>query len=267
MEKTFHFLSGLPRSGSTVLTAILNQHPEVYATPTSPLLDILISNQKIWHETQQVRANPIGEQLTNITRRLIDAVWKHRPEPIIIDKNRGWGKNMPASVILFEREIKIVMTVRDLPSIMASWLKLLKSNPGNHIDQSIISNGLQITDENRTMEMWNNMVRDCYESVSQAVKDAGNRILIIEYDDLMESPKSTLSSIEDFLKLTKYEYDFNNIINNTNDDDLSAWGLDGMHTIRSTLKKISESPQTILGDDLFEKFKDIERSYRGQYGW
>jgi sulfotransferase len=267
MEKTFHFLSGLPRSGSTVLTSILNQHPEVYATPTSPLLDQLISNQKIWHETRQVKASPIGEQLTNITRRLISAMWKHRPEPIIIDKNRGWGKNMHASTILFEKKIKIVMVVRDLPSIMASWLKLLKSNPGNHIDQLIISNGFQVTDETRVMEMWNNMVKDCYESVTQAVKDAGNRILIIEYDDLIKNPKSTLASIESFLELSEHEYDFNNIINNTNDDDLSAWGLDGMHTIRNTLKKTSESPQTILGNDLFEKFKDIERSYRGQYGW
>jgi hypothetical protein len=117
------------------------------------------------------------------------------------------------------------------------------------------------------MEMWNNMVKDCYESATQAVKDAGNRILIIEYDDLMKNPKSTLASIKSFLELSEHEYDFNNIINNTNDDDLSAWGLDGMHTIRNTLKKTSESPQTILGNNLFEKFKDIERSYRGQYGW
>jgi hypothetical protein len=180
---------------------------------------------------------------------------------IVVRNGKDWYPK------LFEKEIKIVMMVRDLPSIMASWLNLLKSNPGNHIDQLIISNGFQVTDETRVMEMWNNMVKDCYESVTQAVKDAGNRILIIEYDDLMKNPKSTLASIESFLELSEHEYDFNNIINNTNDDDLSAWGLYGIHTIKNTLKKTSESPQTILGNDLFEKFKDIERSYRGQYGW
>jgi len=39
--KTLFFLSGLPRSGSTLLGSLLNQHPEIYATPTSPLADLL----------------------------------------------------------------------------------------------------------------------------------------------------------------------------------------------------------------------------------
>jgi len=39
--KTLFFLSGLPRSGSTLLGSILSQHPELQATPTSPLADLL----------------------------------------------------------------------------------------------------------------------------------------------------------------------------------------------------------------------------------
>ena len=39
--KNLLFLSGLPRSGSTLLGSILSQHPEIYVTPTSPLSDLL----------------------------------------------------------------------------------------------------------------------------------------------------------------------------------------------------------------------------------
>ena len=37
MDKTYHFLSGLPRSGNTLLSAILNQNPDIYSSPLSPV--------------------------------------------------------------------------------------------------------------------------------------------------------------------------------------------------------------------------------------
>src|SRR6201990_102221 len=37
----FHFISGLPRSGTTLLAAILNQNPRFRAGMTSPMADIM----------------------------------------------------------------------------------------------------------------------------------------------------------------------------------------------------------------------------------
>jgi len=262
--KTFHFLSGLPRSGSTVLTAILNQHPEVYVTPTSPMLDILIENQNAWRNLPSFIANPNEKQLTNITRAMIHATWEHRPEQIIIDKNRGWGKNMPASTILFEKEIKMVATTRDLPSIMASWLTLLHNNPNSYMTQVLQKRHIRATDENMMLEMWNNMVKDCMESLVCAERDAGNRLLLIDYDQLIQNPEDQVQSIEKFLGLIPFKYDFTNIKSETNDDDLSAWGLQGMHTIRPQLKKIAKNPREVLGDKLFDKFVQLEMLYKGK---
>ncbi|HEX8778946.1 MAG TPA: sulfotransferase, partial [Rhodanobacter sp.] len=39
--RKFHFISGLPRSGSTLLAAILKQNPRFRAGMTSPLADIM----------------------------------------------------------------------------------------------------------------------------------------------------------------------------------------------------------------------------------
>src|SRR5690242_20666133 len=39
--RKFHFISGLPRAGSTLLAAILNQNPRFRAGMTSPLVDIM----------------------------------------------------------------------------------------------------------------------------------------------------------------------------------------------------------------------------------
>lgn len=259
--KKFHFLSGLPRSGSTVLSAILNQNPAVYVTPTSPMLDQLIENQNIWHNLQTVKANPIPDQLTNITRRMISGMWSHVPQEIIIDKNRGWGKNMPASEILFNEKIKMVATTRDLPSIMASWLTLLKNNPNNYLDQQIMQKGFPVNDDNRMAVMWFDMVQDCMEALQQAKKDAADRLLIVDYNELINRPENCLEKIEIFLGLPSHKYDYNNIVSLTNDDDLSAWGLDGMHSIRTSLSKTSKDPKEVLGEELYNKFIDLERKY------
>lgn len=260
MKKTYHFLSGLPRSGSTILSAIINQNPDVYVTPTSPLLDLLIENQNAWHNLPAVKAKPFPEQLTNITRSIINAAWEHRPEPIIIDKNRGWGKNMPASTILFEKEIKVIVTVRDLPSIMASWLTVIRNNPNNHIDQKIRQLGFQVTDDNRMAEMWFNMVKDCMESVVQLKKDAANRLLFVDYDDLVVDPDSEMMKIQKFLELPNWTYDYDNI-KEQESDDFKAWGFSNLHKIRSQLKKTSLPAKQILGDELYFSFVDMEKQY------
>ena len=54
--KTLYFLGGFPRSGSTLLGSLLNQHPDIYVSPTSPLGDVVTDIEKIF--------NKIDEQYT-----------------------------------------------------------------------------------------------------------------------------------------------------------------------------------------------------------
>ena len=42
-------MSGVPRSGSTVLAAILNQNPETHVSTTSGLVHAVDSLANIWH--------------------------------------------------------------------------------------------------------------------------------------------------------------------------------------------------------------------------
>lgn len=262
MKKTFHFLSGLPRSGSTVLESLLNQNPEVYVTPTSPLLHLLNKNQEEFHRCPEVIANPDGRMLTNMSYGMIQGCWEHRPENIIIDKHRGWGKNMPATTIVFGHEIKMVATIRDIPSVMASWLTLIRNQPDNHIRKSVINKGFPATEENMMAEMWFEHVLDCVESVVMARKTAANRLLEIKYDDFVVDPLGEVKKIESFLDLPPYEYDINNI---TNDDklnnDLEAFGFRDMHKIRPKVEKTAKDPREILGDKLYERFVELEQKY------
>ena len=210
--KTFVLECGLPRSGSTVLTAILSQHPDIFASHnTSPLLDILINNQNIYrYKSQAAIANPNADQLTNITRSIIDTFYA-TDRKFIVDKSRGWSKNIPSAEILFGYKPKIIATVRDLPSIMASWLSLMLKNPGNQIDQYIVQSGRPLNNYTRMEEMWVNMVKDCYDGLYQSRGDADSgQILEVQYDSLVNDPTTTLSNITGFLGLDEFQYDINN---------------------------------------------------------
>lgn len=260
-NKVYHFLSGLPRSGSTVLSSILNQNPEVYVTPTSPMLNVAVKMQEAWREDPTVKANYFEQQINDLTRAILPAFWQHRPEPIIIDKGRGWSKNVPNASALFDKKIKLVSVERDLPSIMASWLSLIHKQPGCYVDQVLQRRGFPVNDENRMGEMWFNMVKDCMEGIQQMRKEATGQFIVIKYDELINDPKNSLKKIESFLELPEFEYDFENIKNDTMDDDLIAWGFEGLHTIRPKLEKASKDPREILGDELYRRFAEIEKHY------
>ena len=56
--KNIYFLAGLPRSGSTVLAAILSQNPAVHTTGTSGLLDMLVGTLRACADSMSVQATP-----------------------------------------------------------------------------------------------------------------------------------------------------------------------------------------------------------------
>jgi sulfotransferase len=261
MKQKIYFMCGLPRSGSTVLASILNQNPEVYVTPTSSMLNVTAQMQQAWREDPTVKANYFEEQARNLTKAILPAFWKHRPESIIVDKGRAWAKNMSAANALFEEKIKVIVVERDLPSIMASWLTIIKNQANCSLDQKLIINGYAVTDENRLSQMWINMVKDCMEGTQQIKKDVPNQIIVVKYDDIIQNPIYEINRIEQFLELPEHQYDFDNIQNDTIDDDLVAWGFEGLHTIRPKLEKISKHPKEVLGEELYNRFVGLEKEY------
>lgn len=42
-KKTYYFMAGLPRSGSTLLSSLLNQNPKFYSGPSSPVLSTMFT--------------------------------------------------------------------------------------------------------------------------------------------------------------------------------------------------------------------------------
>jgi len=99
------------------------------------------------------------------------------------------------------------------------------------------------------------------EGNQQIKREAPDQIVTVTYDELMSDPSRQLKKIEEFLNLPEWNYDFDNIENDTVDDDLVAWGFEGLHTIRPKLEKTAKDPREILGEELYNRFVDLEKEY------
>lgn len=256
-------MSGVPRSGSTLLCSILNQNPTMYATPTSPLLDLLYLNEQEWRNNPSVIANPISDQLVNISESIINGCWEHVNQNIIVDKHRAWGRNLPTIQKIFGIKPKVIITVRDIPSIIASFMRLLRESTQqpNYIDAILKDRKKFLTDANRADLLWKEYIFDTWDSFKTAYEYDSSSLLLVDYDDLVSNPDEQLQRVYQFLELPYYQHDYNAIENESSDDDLMAWGLENLHTIRPNLGKTCRTPSEVLGESIFNKYNNMNLEF------
>ena len=145
----FYFDCGLPRSGSTLLTALLNQNPDIHAGVLSPVFELMYYNNEILKK-EQAQAFPKPDVFRHIVRSNIINYYSDRDEPIIIDKCRAW----PAHIDILKKYVtddpKLICTVRHPLDILASFITLFhKEGTLNFVDKGMLQKGLTITDDSR----------------------------------------------------------------------------------------------------------------------
>jgi len=236
LNKTLHFLSGVPRSGSTVLAAILNQNPMTHVSTTSALGAALDGLATAWHQNKLLVDNdPERKKLAHTMRGVIDAFYDETDKPVIIDKARNWPIPviMQAMSQVLGRKMKIIATVRSIPDCMASFVRVAK--PEN-LDEFLTSGSLAAHLKGSYMTLQGGYAYDpeCF--------------LFVEYEDLLANPQAELERIHAFLDLPHFEYDFQNIDGSTvKEDDENLHGTSGLHDIKPVLERQhNDSPRDLL---------------------
>lgn len=264
MNHEFFFYSGLPRSGGTMLASVMNQHPDLYVTPLSLTVELLYYNKTYFlerSESYEADPRPIGMQcvLENIARNYYFDVSKK----YIMDNNRAWPNNVNLIKKFLSKTPKIVCIVRDVPSILASFIDLVNhsNNPGkNFIDRWLLDHNLQLTTENRCMSLMQpiGIVNQSLWSLYQGFKHGHTDLMhIVEYNDLINEPHQTLFDITKWLGIEEHDFQFNNIINVTPVSDAS-YQLNGMHSVRPQLQDRKLDVYEILGKKLVEEYSGLE---------
>ena len=248
----FYFLSGLPRSGSTVLSSILNQHPQIHSTSTSGLIEILGSICNTWESSPTtVAQGSEKDEAYRMLRSVIEAKYKDVKKPIILDKSRGWvnPQIMETMSKVLGREPKIIATVRTTADCAASFIRVAKPN--------------DISEFLRSSPLIQHL-KSSYAELKNGYDVAPKNILFIDYDDLIQSPQEQMNKIHKFLDLEPFEYNFGDIdAKVVAEKDDAAWGIPNLHTISPRLGyQHSQDSRKILAQH-FDSF-DQPKFWKGE---
>jgi sulfotransferase len=260
-NKTFYFMGGLPRSGSTLLTAILNQHPKVYASPSSNLLDMYFALHHGIYDSESYKMGLRQKECDNTLQSLGNLFYSNIKKPVIIDKNRHWGTpgNIPAQQ-MFNKNPKTIFILRPILEVLSSFVKLAEKNPSNYIDHAIANEDFFVKyyrEVNDVRCEWlmkpENSIGRSLLAIGSSLKNPKNN-LFIWYADLITNPQMVLNKIHQFIGVNSFEYNFENI--KQLDKHIDYEGIKDLHTIQSKIHSNKIQPENFLSEYVINKYKN-----------
>jgi sulfotransferase len=211
-NRKFHFISGLPRSGSTLLSGILLQNPRFHAGMTSPVAS-LCSNVLAQLSAGSEFGPVVGrDKRKALLRGLFDAYYGDVEQEVVFDTNRGWCAKLPLLLDLFP-DAKVIACVRNVAWIMDSFERLYRANPYEHTrlfgaagGRGTVYNRLDgLAQHDQTVGYAWSALRDAFYG------EHASSLLVVDYDLLAKAPAKVLPLIYDFLGEPCFEHDFDNV--------------------------------------------------------
>jgi len=245
-------LSGLPRTGSSLLSALLSQNPAIHAEGNSTLCQIRWDTQNSCRDASKeaIAANNRFYCVHDIVSQLPHSYYKRneKQERIVVDKCRTWTlkANMQMVDEFIGKDTKVVVLVRPVVEIVKSFVKLYKEN-GIYTEQL----------ERDLFNPGSDPLTRPLAGVYAAQQDTSGRFLFVSYRDLVEDTAQTLKGIYDFCGWDQFIHNRNNIKQKyTENDDI--YGLKGMHSVR---KKVGyRKNHTQLMDETVQKCMELDKA-------
>jgi sulfotransferase len=246
-----HFISGLPRSGSTLLAALLRQNPRFHAGMSGPLAGLfgaLLSEMSARNEYSVFIDDAKRER---ILYGLFDNYYADCRADVIFDTSRAWCAWMPAISRLFP-DARVIACVRDLAWVIDSIERLVQKNVFSPSSIFNYSAGGTVYTRANGVAGQNGMVGAPYDALKQACFGAQkHKLLLVQYETLTSDPAKTMDAIYTFIGEPPFEHDFDDVDYDVTEFDERA-GTPGLHTVRKT---VAAEPRTsLLPPDLFKRF-------------
>ncbi|WP_395703023.1 sulfotransferase family protein [Aquabacterium sp.] len=250
----YHFITGLPRSGSTLLAAILRQNPRFHAGMTSPVGALFGSMLQQFAAGSEFGPVVTREQRRRLMRGLFESYYADQADKaVVFDTNRAWAARMPALMDQFP-EARLIACVRNVAWVMDSLERRYRANPyeltrlfNDDNERSTVYSRVE------TLAQRNRLVGFPWSALKEAFYgEHAKALLIVDYDLLVNAPQKVLPLIYRFIGEEAYAgHDFDNVQYEAPEFDATL-GMHGLHTVRP--KVGLEERRTILPPDLFEQY-------------
>ena len=255
-NKQLFFLVALPRSGNTLFASIMNQNPEIAATPNSITLEIM-KDLFLLKDTDVFQNYPDHRSLDNVLDSVYDTYYKDWPQRIIIDR----GPVMtPGNFALmqkhFKQPFKCIVLLRDLMDVLASYMQWYTENPDAFV------NKLNLKNDEEKLGMIMNQDGAVAKQL-EAIKNSFNYLNMchfVKYDNLVTQPEQEIRKIYQFMNLPYFNHRFENLqqieINGMKYDDTIVGK--NMHNIRSVVKKVPNPYIDKIPERIRQKYGHIK---------
>ena len=253
MRNGIHFISGLPRSGSTLLAALLRQNPALHAHITSPVGSLVGALLRDMSQENETSVFIEDVQRETLLRGLFDNYYDAiHPTKTVFDTNRGWTARIDLLATLFP-EAKMICCVRHIPWIIDSVERLLRKNRfelskifGFDRDGTVYSRAEGLMSAG-------GMVGFALNAMKQAMHGANaQRLMLLPYDTLVHNPAAALDAVYAFTGLPGFKHDFEHVAFSTQEFD-ALLGTPGLHDVKPQVRPAER--QTILPPDLWQRYE------------
>lgn len=253
--KEFFFISGLPRSGSTLLSAILRQNPEFYADISSPVQGLVASTINII--TGSESNHLINEdRRKNILRSLFSAYYEVVKSKTVFDTSRGWTAKTALLKALYP-QTKIICCVRDLPWILDSFERIAAKNTlynatltDDEASQTVTTRCDALMDVKKEGQV----VKPLY-FLEEGLLLNPDMIFLMEYEGLCKNPEDSMRKLYEFIGKPYFDHDFDNVEYENEVYD-QALNMKSLHTVR---RKVTwEERPSILPKSVWDKYAGKE---------
>jgi sulfotransferase len=253
LGRRFHFISGLPRAGTTLLAAIFNQNPRFRAGMTSPLADIMGVVMAEASGKNDFSFDVSDEQRIALLRGLVDNFYSGQADAgVIFDTSRLWCSRMQLLGALLPAA-KVIACVRHLPWVLDSMERLVRRHPVG------VSKVFRF-DTNTTMYSRVEALTDPRGMVGfafQATKDAfygqyaPGHLMLLTYESLARNPLAAMRAVYQFIGEPWFDHDFEHVAYNADEFD-SRVGMPGLHTVRPKVEPVERT--SVLPREIFSRF-------------
>lgn len=263
----------MPRSMSTLLQCILNQNPDIEATPTDPVLEYLYGARMNYTNTPEVKA--IDSELALKAWRgfckggLEGYANSYTDKPNICIKTRGGTIHYKWFEAFMGEKPKMICMVRNLKSIISSMEKIYRKGQENH--QAIQDHSkMSGTTTPKRVDIWmaSPPVGLALERLQQTLLEGINQnVIYIRAEDLTSYPQREMDKIYSYLGLQSIKHDFDNVEQSIKEDD-SVYGLTpDLHTIKNKVTPLTPDYNEILGKQICDWIDTTYVWYQKSFGY
>lgn len=252
MHAQLHFISGFPRSGTTLLAGILRQNPAFHAAmsgPVAPMVQALLGTFAPQNEEAIFVDDAVRQELL---RAVVETYYASEADKaVIFDTSRAWCARLPLIHALYP-EAKVIVCVRDVAWVIDSFERLFLKSPftvsrifGNPVQRATVDSRAEaLMKRDRLVGFAWSAVREAYFG------SHADRLLILEYDRLVQNPAESLAAVYDFIGQPRFSHDFDDVVYDEPEFDRQL-ATPGLHSVG---RKVEWRPRpTVLPPDLFAR--------------